>query len=178
MTLMGIPHPAVIGLPYNQACMVLAGYRDCTAQAINYLVEVEHMSLDDPFVIGLRNHLHEYQKSLDFEQLLYHQCDVTATSSSQHHEQTLDDSGISESDNSIEETHLTSLQSADITQFVSNENQDNRTIDIGNGQSLNLHALQNSSPAISALAQELLYLLEEEEDAVSDSEHEDELIEQ
>ncbi|OWF36079.1 uncharacterized protein LOC110442140 isoform X2 [Mizuhopecten yessoensis] len=178
MSMMGIPHPAVIGLPYNQASMVLAGYRDCAAQAISYLVEVEHMSIDDPFVVGLRNHLQEYQKSLDFGQLLRHQFDVTMTSAPQH-EHSLDDSGISESDNSIEHTHLTSLQTADITQFVSNGTQDNRSIDIGDGEALNLHALQNSTPAISALAQELLYLLEEEEaEVMSESETEEDVIEQ
>ncbi|XP_033741425.1 uncharacterized protein LOC117328141 isoform X2 [Pecten maximus] len=178
MSMMGMPHPAMIGLPYNQASMVLAGYRDCAAQAISYLVEVEHMSIDDPFVVGLRNHLQDYQKSPDFGQLLRHQFDDMVTSP--QHEHSLDDSGISESDNSFEHTHLTSLQTADITQFVSNGNTDNRSIDIGDGESLNLHALQNGSPAISALAQELLYLLEEEEEAevMSESETEEDVIEQ
>lgn len=89
-------HPAMLGLsPFEQAEVVLTGYRDCAAEAIRYLVEVEHFAMDDPLVIGLRKHLYEQQRALNIHRILsnlennpYYDDDIDNTY--------LDDSGIGE----------------------------------------------------------------------------------
>ena len=66
-----VQHPAMLGLsPFEQAEVVLTGYRDCAAEAIRYLVEVEHFSMDDPIVLGLRKHLYEQQRALNVHRIL------------------------------------------------------------------------------------------------------------
>ncbi len=56
--------------PVDQESIVLAGYKDCTDEAIRYLLEVEKMPEDDPLVLGLRQHLLARQQQLDVERIL------------------------------------------------------------------------------------------------------------
>ncbi|XP_061167426.1 uncharacterized protein LOC133185780 isoform X2 [Saccostrea echinata] len=64
-------HPAMIGLsPLQQAEVVLTGYRDCAAEALRYLVEVERFAEDDPIVVGLQKHLYEQQRALNVQRIL------------------------------------------------------------------------------------------------------------
>ena len=67
----------------DQESIVLAGFRDCTEEAIRYLMEVEHLPEDDPLVIGLKQHLLARQQQLDVERILQgHGAATTASDSS------------------------------------------------------------------------------------------------
>ena len=44
--------------------VLLAGFRDCTQEALSYLVHEEHLALDDPIVVGLQRHLAEKEEEL------------------------------------------------------------------------------------------------------------------
>lgn len=91
-----VQHPAMLGLSaFEQAEVVLTGYRDCAAEAIRYLVEEERFAMDDPLVIGLRKHLYEQQRALNIHRILsnlennpYYDDEIDNTY--------LDDSGIGE----------------------------------------------------------------------------------
>ena len=50
--------------------MILAGYHDCSEEAIRYLTDVEHIPEDDQMIVGLRQHLWERQQALNYERLL------------------------------------------------------------------------------------------------------------
>lgn len=168
--MLGMPHPAMFGLPLAQASMVLAGYRDCAAEAVRYLIEDERMSPEDPFVMGLRNHLYECQKRLDLHNILRHYGMVMSQSGNQVNEDSLslNDSGISD--------HVTDNLSISIPEesnCVLSQSSDGVT-----SQSVDMESLQNNNPAISALAEELLFLLEEEDQGMSDEDSEEEIVEQ
>ena len=78
MSMMTQPAVAV-----DQESIVLAGFRDCTEEAIRYLMEVEHLPEDDPLVIGLKQHLLARQQQLDVERILQgHSAATTASDSS------------------------------------------------------------------------------------------------
>ena len=55
----------------DQESIVLAGFRDCTEEAIRYLMEVEHLPEDDPLVMGLKQHLLARQQQLDVDRILH-----------------------------------------------------------------------------------------------------------
>ncbi|CAH1799304.1 unnamed protein product [Owenia fusiformis] len=61
--------------------IIMAGYNDCTEEAIRYLTEVELIPIDDPIIIGLREHLSEKQKYLDYTDIL-HQLELELNASS------------------------------------------------------------------------------------------------
>ena len=64
------PLPAVVLPALNQATIFLAGFRDCTEEAIKYLVDVENISKDDPLIQGLQMHLHERQDNIDVAKIV------------------------------------------------------------------------------------------------------------
>ena len=67
----------------DQESIVLAGFRDCSEEAIRYLMEVEHLPEDDPLVIGLKQHLLARQQQLNVERILQgHGAATTASDSS------------------------------------------------------------------------------------------------
>ena len=63
-------HPNAHVIPMDEATAVHAGFRDCFEEAIRYLVDVEHLSEDDPLVIGLKQHLTDRQEHLDVDNLV------------------------------------------------------------------------------------------------------------
>ena len=78
MNMMNQPTVAV-----DQESIVLAGFRDCTEEAIRYLMEVEHLPEADPLVLGLKQHLLARQQQLDVERILQgHAAPTTASDSS------------------------------------------------------------------------------------------------
>lgn len=72
----------------EQAGLVLAGFRDCSEEAIRYLVDVEHLSEDDPLILGLKQHLWERQQHLDIERIISeHMCwSGSVQQQHQHHQ--------------------------------------------------------------------------------------------
>ncbi len=68
---MNLMTPAAGAVAVDQESIVLAGFRDCTEEAIRYLMEVEHLPEDDPLVLGLRQHLLAKQQQLDVERILH-----------------------------------------------------------------------------------------------------------
>ena len=165
-----VPHPATIGLPAGEAHMVLAGYQDCTAEAIRFLVEVEHISPDDPIVVGLKHHLYQCQRQLDYNQLLRY-CDNDARVECGI---SLNDSGISEL--SIEHDEFDDQSSNPMNTSLEECEHSEQNIDNNHtllNEQMTFESLQNSNPAISALAEELLFLLEEDMNAIDDDEDDD-----
>ncbi len=79
MSVLGV---AQVVPPVDQESIVLAGYKDCTDEAIRYLLEVEKMPEDDPLVLGLRQHLLARQQQLDVERILNSSHNVATTGSS------------------------------------------------------------------------------------------------
>ena len=68
-----LPPPMMVGGglgALEPAGIVLAGFRDCSEEAIRYLVDVEQMSEDDPLILGLKQHLWDKQQHLDVERIL------------------------------------------------------------------------------------------------------------
>ena len=51
--------------PVEGMSVFLAGFKDCTEEAITYLLEMEHMSQQDPVIEGLRLHLWRRQVQID-----------------------------------------------------------------------------------------------------------------
>lgn len=143
-----VQHPAMLGLsPFEQAEVVLTGYRDCAAEAIRYLVEVECFAMDDPLVIGLRKHLYEQQRALTIHRIL------SNLENNPHYDEDIDntylnDSGIGETsfegnDSSME----ASTPSETDSDFLPSGNISNVTHEV-------------DRDAIVSLAEEILSLIE------------------
>jgi hypothetical protein len=56
--------------PLGNSDIIHAGFQDCTEQTIQYLVQVENMSMEDPIIMGLRQHLAKKRLNLDCEDVL------------------------------------------------------------------------------------------------------------
>ena len=155
----------MIGLsPLQQAEVVLSGYRDCAAEAIRYLLEVEHLLPEDPLVQGLQNHLYEKQKHLDFVHILLQCQDNTMC---QNELTSLDDSGITEDGHDSSDSVTMEIIENDAVAVTHSSNIQLTSSDID---------CENNS-AITALAEEILSLIEEE-NVLNDTEKEDDDNEQ
>ncbi|XP_064629773.1 hairy/enhancer-of-split related with YRPW motif protein-like [Lineus longissimus] len=53
--------------PLGESDVIHAGFQDCTEQTIQYLLQVENMSIEDPIIMGLRQHLARKRLVLDCE---------------------------------------------------------------------------------------------------------------
>lgn len=173
-----VVHPAFIGITSNDhADSLITGFKDCADEAIRYLVEIEHLSPDDPLVVGLREHLKEQHRLYSLQQMLIHcnlmfnnnhyeESDVSNTNQSHYH---CHDSVVS-----LEQE--VSRKSALSEDSIENKIKDSHTMetesDLHNGNSNSLDMV-----AITSLAEEIMSLLEEDE-TLSDIEDEDYWVEQ
>jgi len=48
----------------------LAGFRDCSEEAIRYLLQVEGLSEDDPVIVGLQQHLYRQRQEFEMKQTI------------------------------------------------------------------------------------------------------------
>lgn len=144
-----VQHPAMLGLsPFEQAEVVLTGYRDCAAEAIRYLVEEERFAMDDPLVMGLRKHLYEQQRALNIHRILsnlennpYYEDDMDNSY--------LDDSGLGE----------TSFEGNDTSMEASTlSDTDSDSLPSENISNVTSHDVDRD--AIVSLAEEILSLIE------------------
>lgn len=144
-----VQHPAMLGLsPFEQAEVVLTGYRDCAAEAIRYLVEEERFAMDDPLVMGLRKHLYEQQRALNIHRILsnlennpYYEDDMDNSY--------LDDSGLGE----------TSFEGNDTSMEASTlSDTDSDSLPSENVSNVTSHDVDRD--AIVLLAEEILSLIE------------------
>ncbi|KAK3097737.1 hypothetical protein FSP39_012653 [Pinctada imbricata] len=175
-------HPAMIGLsPLQQAEVVLSGYRDCAAEAIRYLTEVENIPADDPLVLGLQSHLHEKQKHLDFVQILiqYHN---TMNSTESHDADlelgSLDDSGVSLQSETDPSLNFDTIDENIVSDCEPTSEHISQDVNIVSSTNCIVQSEQETTPSasITALAEEILSLIEE--GMTSDSEKIDDFNEQ
>lgn len=172
-----IVHPAFIGITSNDHSSLITGFRDCADEAIRYLVEIEHLSPDDPLVVGLREHLKEQHRLYSLQQMLIH-CNLMFNNN--HYEQ----SDVSNTNQThydcngsvVSLEHQVSRKSALSEDSIENNIKDSHTMetesDLHNGNSNSL-----DMAAITSLAEEIMSLLEEDE-TLSDIEDEDYWVEQ
>ena len=100
----------------DQESIVLAGFRDCTEEAIRYLMEVEHLPEDDPLVIGLKQHLLARQQQLDVERILQgHGAATTASDSSSNSSDNADSVIMTCGDGDSHHNQLTDSQASGVS---------------------------------------------------------------
>ena len=63
-----IPNNHLLGFPVSEA--YVTGFSECAEETIRYLREVEGLSQDDPFILGLQQHLLEKQRFLQLSLFL------------------------------------------------------------------------------------------------------------
>ncbi|CAI9718784.1 Hypothetical predicted protein [Octopus vulgaris] len=66
--------PTLIPVKDNQEMskksLFLLGYRDCSYEALRYMIEVEKIAKDDPLILGLQQHLEQHQLRMDIQSLI------------------------------------------------------------------------------------------------------------
>ncbi len=68
--MMHLPMPSLQVPNLDQADIVLAGFRDCTQEALRYLTDVEKIPTDDPIITGLKHHLIQQQECIDLNEVI------------------------------------------------------------------------------------------------------------
>ncbi len=182
----------------DQADIVLAGFRDCTSEALRYLTDVEKIPDDDPLITGLKLHLVERQELIDYDDVLTacaHQSkddqveDCIADSShsrtqdsihrvSPHH--SIDSQSVLSASPLTSDTDMMEVSdSAEIMGSVSQAiviTSGSQTSDEANSSSdedmsqsvISLALLAQNNPAIASLTEEILSLLESDDEEQPD----------
>lgn len=57
-------------MDHSDMCLMLAGFEDCAAEALRYLVVEEGFAADHPVVQGLKEHLETQKRHLDFQSVV------------------------------------------------------------------------------------------------------------
>lgn len=181
-------HPALLSMSVpDPSQIVLAGYQDCAEEAIRYLLEVEHLSEDNPLVVGLKQHLWERQMALDIERLLLEHAaqqrqallqQQYAAACSRQESMSANRSIFQESQEPDAFRHT---GSADVTWSATAQTRVTPDLCDANEMDTEQPGLHTNQPpysendkAIAALTHELLALLEEDE-GYSDDESDDEI---
>ncbi|XP_062588388.1 uncharacterized protein LOC134250045 isoform X3 [Saccostrea cucullata] len=156
-------HPAMIGLsPLEQAEVVLTGYRDCAAEALRYLVEVERFAEDDPIVVGLQKHLYEQQRALNVQRIL------SNLENNPDYYSRVDD--FDPNDSGIEDTNISGNYSH---VGVNEQNQSETSLESQQSDISHVITPEVDRDAIVSLAEEILSLIELEQSSSIEEEEEE-----
>ena len=157
-------------LPSSHEGVVLAGFQDCSHEAIRYLIDVEKIAQDDPLIVGLQQHLRQHQQQMDLAQT-FSECLQSMDSedmSDSHSERTdlkhipqshYELSSMDMTDSHSEADSLEDRLTGDCNTGSDNENMNEQMTD----SVLDLALLAQNNPAIASLTEEILGLLEEEQ---------------
>lgn len=159
----------------DQTGIVLAGFQDCTDEAIRYLVTVERFPEQDPLIEGLKRHLWERQQDLDVETLLQNQLNtksvlnqLNSTGLAGHHQSMVGTVTNNNSQVSHQEVNenlpVELLQSDSVLLETSQQGEDE---DVSQNV-FELAMLAHNNPAIACLTEQIISLLDEEEDEDED----------
>ena len=173
--------------PLEQNEVILAGFQDCTEEAIRYLVDVERLPEDDPLVIGLRQHLLEKQMHLNYERILQEHLSrnnsetASRTSSNSVNSDTValvEDLTDSTTDNFLSHDHHLQSRLSEMTPDIGSEvmTSEAHVVAVATGSEgeeaesmqvslpplYTIDMLAQNNPAIASLTQELLALIETE----------------
>ena len=157
-------------LPSSHEGVVLAGFQDCSHEAIRYLIDVEKIAQDDPLIVGLQQHLRQHQQQMDLAQT-FSEClqSMDSEDMSDSHSERTDLKHIPQSHYELNSMDMTDSHSEadsleDRLTGDCNTGSDNENINEQMTDSvLDLALLAQNNPAIASLTEEILGLLEEEQ---------------
>merc|ERR1712150_63230 len=130
--------------------VMLAGFRDCTQEAIDFLINVENISESDPLIIGLKQHLENHRQELEITQAME---DVF---------QNVEEDMYNNNDNNNVET----ITDPTIDDTLVDEIADNEEAFDGDSteqlfNSIEFLLLAQNNPRIASLADEIMEMMEE-----------------
>jgi len=186
-SLMNTSNNSLVPPSVNMDDITLAGFRDCSEEAIRYLLEVEGLSENDPVIVGLREHLHRQRQQLEIKQTIADYLENIKVTDSRGSDcnLTMKDDFVSET---IHHTHESIPNRLCLNQNESCNSQDNELThceakhahcksniplltpsdfadDINKtGSMLELALLAQNNPSIASLTEEILQLMDDESD--------------
>ena len=191
MNVPNIPLPVVYVPMVNQNEIFVAGFRDCSQEAVRYLVEEERLSMEDPIITGLQEYLRDRETVMDVPAAIsqhalppmnyypqyqyypyyYPHHDVTMDNHKPHYQvapppcPVFDDSVTSSMDDSV--MSLDDSMTSSVCDIIDDCDKDSG-VSVSEDElaagAMELNQLAQNNPGIGKLLTELFELFEEESD--------------
>jgi len=140
--------------------IMVAGFRDCTQEAIDFLINVEKISETDPLILGLKQHLENHRQELEISQAME---DVFQNTEDDIYNNNNNNNNNNNSD--FEEITAPTIVNLVVDNDVEIDNDDfdnQSTEELFN--SIDFLLLAQNNPRIASLADEILDMMEESSD--------------